>query len=435
MALAVDITRALRTRGELISLVEAIRGADPTEHESDWVEWKRELNLGADAGHTFEAARHILGFGNRDPAAVASYCEGTAYLVIGAEPGTVQEVPPWDPADLDNWISKYVASGAPRWRADRVEVDGEQVVVFTIEAPSPGDRICTLQRGFDRTPAGRIFVRRGGKTHEASPAEMAHLEARLLRGQADIEVTLEAEVVSSELTALGLPDAVFERWREHEADDLFGSLPAPPPRTEPFSFPIPNIASLASLDSRSRDEFRAEVEKYLEHSKQRWLSLAHQKAIDARLAVVQLAIENRGSRNFPATQVELNLPAGVLAFIDQSDPDIVFDPPPRPSPYGSPPRIDLDAIPAFSRASHEIDFRQGIGVVRFLPVDVRPGRRHGLPELHLGIPAELAGQRLKVSWRATSTGATSWADGSFEFPVADPPAELGRAGGGDADIE
>jgi hypothetical protein len=184
MALAVDIARALRTRAELISLVEAIRDADPNEHESDWVEWKRELNLGADAGHTFEAARHILGFGNRDPAAVASYCEGTAYLVVGAEPRAVQEVPPWDPADLDNWISRYVASGAPRWRADRVEVDGKQVVVFTIEAPSPGDRICTLQRGFDRTPAGRIFVRRGGKTHEASPAEIAHLEARLLRGQA-----------------------------------------------------------------------------------------------------------------------------------------------------------------------------------------------------------------------------------------------------------
>lgn len=68
MALAVDIARALRTRAELISLVEAIRDADPTEHETDWVEWKRELNLGADADHTFEAARHILGFGNRDPA-------------------------------------------------------------------------------------------------------------------------------------------------------------------------------------------------------------------------------------------------------------------------------------------------------------------------------------------------------------------------------
>jgi hypothetical protein len=435
MALAIDIARALRTRAELISLVEAIRDADPSEHESDWVEWKRELNLGADVGHTFEAARHILGFGNRDPAAVGSYCEGAGYLVVGAEPGMVQGVPAWDPANLDNWISKYVASGAPRWRADRVEVDGKQVVVFTIEAPSSGDRICTLQHGFDRSPAGRIFVRRGGKTHEASPAEIAHLEARLLRGQADIEVTLEAEIVSSELSALALPDAAFERWRKHEADDLFGSLPAPPPRTETFSFPVPSIASLTSFDSRSQTEFRAEVEEYLERSKQRWLSLAHQKAIDARLAVVQLAIVNPGSRNFPATQVELNLPTGVLAFIDQSDPDVVFDPPRRPSRYGGPPRIAALDIPALARASHEIDFRQSEGVVRFLPVDVRPGRRHRLPELHLGISAELAGQTVTMSWRATSTGATSWADGSFEFLVANPPAVLGRAGGGVADTE
>ncbi|MGV1047747.1 MAG: helix-turn-helix domain-containing protein [Solirubrobacterales bacterium] len=411
-------------------MVEAIRDADPGEHESDWIEWKRELNLGTDAVHRFEVARHILGFGNRDPDAAASFCEGTAYLVVGVEPGAVQDLPSWDPANLDNWISKYVASGAPRWRADRLDVDGKQVVVFTIEAPSPGDRICTLQHGFDKTLAGRIYARRGGKTLEASPAEITHLEARLARGQADIEVTLEAEI-DGDLSPLFLPDTAFERWRENERKSLLRSLPATPDRSSSFPIALPSI----TLDPRSQDEFVAEVDEYLLSAKQRWLSLAHKKAMEACLAVVQLTIVNSGSRNFPATQIELVLPRGVLAFVHESDPDAAFDPPRRPSRFGSPPNLTVDAIPALYRDSHEIDYRQKEGVVRFLPIDVRPGRRHELPELHLGIPAELTGQTLKASWRATSTGATSWAEGSFELPVADPPAVLGRAGGGDADIE
>lgn len=428
MALALDLTHALRTRGELASLVEAIRDADPNEHESDWIEWKRELDLGSDASHTFAVARHVLGFGNRDPGLAATCCEGTAYLVVGAEPGAVQGVPAWDPADLDNWLSKYIASGSPRWRADRVDVDGSQVVVFTVEAPVAGDRICTLQHGFDRTPAGRIFLRRGGKTSEASPAEISRLEARLIRGQADIEVTLEAEVVGDELSALALPDAAFERWRDHEEEDLVNSLPPAPSRSDPFSITPPSLI----VDTRSRNEFVAEIDDYLQGSKRRWLSLAYREAMDARLAVVQLAIVNPGSRNFPATQVELNLPTGVLAFVDKSDPDVVFDPPRRPSRYGTIPRLTaLDGLAAPARNAHEVDFRSGDGVVRFSPVDVRPGRRHQLPELHMGIPAERAGGTLTMTWRATSTGATSWTDGSLEFSVADQPAVLTAAGGGE----
>lgn len=416
----------------MISLVEAIRDADPSEHETDWAEWKRELNLGADASHTFEAGRHILGFGNRDPASAATYCQGTAYLVLGVEPGVVQGVPAWDPADLDNWISKYVAPGAPRWRANAVEVDGKHVVVVTIEAPSPGDRICTLQHGFDRCPAGRIFVRRGGKTKEASPAEIAQLEARLMRGQADIELGLGAEVLGDQLSALHLPDDAFELWRQSEADDLLGSLPAPPSQSDPFSIASP----LINVDSRSKAEFKAEVDAYLDRCKQRWLSIAYQKAIEARLAVLQLKIVNPGHRNFPATQVEVSLPPGVIGSIDEDDPDEVFEPPRRPSHYGRLSHLtDLDIKPVFQRPSHEIVYDNDGGVVRFLPVDVRPGRRHSLPELHLGIAAEMAGQAFTMTWRATSTGATGWARGTFELSVAELPAILTKAGGGSQERE
>jgi hypothetical protein len=428
MALALDTGRTLRTRGELTALVEAIRDADPGEHETDWLEWKRELDLGKDAGHTFAVARHILGFGNRDPVPAALHCEGAAYLVVGAEPGAVRPVPDWDPADLDNWIGRYVAPGSPRWRADRVDVDGGQVLVFTVEAPSSGDPICTLRRGSDRDPPGRIVVRRGGKTVEASPSEIGHLEARLLRGGADIEVALDAEVAGDGLRALSMPDEAFERWRDREHDSLIGSLPPAPDRSNPFALAMPSI----SYDPRSRQEFVAEVDEFLERSRALWLASAYRKAMEARLAVIGLTIVNHGSRNFPATQLELSLPDGVLAFAEEGDPDRILDPPARPRPFNSPPRIGaLADLAAMGRGARQIDFRRSEGTVHFLPVDVRPGRRHRLPELHLGIPAQMAGEALGLTWRATSTGATSWAEGSLEFPVADPPALLTSAGGGE----
>jgi len=89
-------------------------------------------------------------------------------------------------------------------------------------------------------------------------------------------------------------------------------------------------------------------------------------------------------------------------------------------------------FPGLARDSHEIDFRQATeGVIWFSAVDVRPGRNHQLPELHLGIPAELAGRTVPITWRATSTGATRWSEGTFELEIADPPAMLGAAGGGE----
>lgn len=230
MALRIDISRALRTRSELHGLVEAIRDSPAGEPETDWIEWKTRFDLDRDVAHRFETAKHILGFGNRHPMGATPYCQGTAYLVLGVEPSNLVGVAAWDAADLDNWLSAYIAGGRPRWRSDAVEVDGRNVIVFTVEAPQWGDHICTLQKGFDRHPAGRIFVRRNGKTVDPGPADVTQLEERTARGADDIEVSVATEFPHDALTALVLPKHAPAGWIEAQKRDLLAPIAPPTPR-------------------------------------------------------------------------------------------------------------------------------------------------------------------------------------------------------------
>lgn len=96
MPLNLDMTRALRTYGELLDLVKAVRDAPAGEPETDSVEWKSAWDLSS-AKYKFETARHILGFGNRTVVAAQGMFEGCAYLVAGVEPGNVVGIEKLDP--------------------------------------------------------------------------------------------------------------------------------------------------------------------------------------------------------------------------------------------------------------------------------------------------------------------------------------------------
>jgi integrase len=180
MPLAVDTTRALRTEGELIALVEAVRDASPGETETDSVEWKSAWDLNS-AKYRFETARHVLGFGNRSVAAAARTFAGCAYLLMGVEPGNLVGAVRLDPAEITDKLSKYIAAGQPRWTPTYVTIHRQPILVVTVEAPCDGDPICTLQQSFDeaRAQQGRIYLRRHGKTEEANPAEVRALEGRV----------------------------------------------------------------------------------------------------------------------------------------------------------------------------------------------------------------------------------------------------------------
>jgi hypothetical protein len=206
MAVLIDSSRPLRTPHELAGLVSAIAAASPTD-ETDWLEWKSSMNLGQREAQV-AIARHILGMANRRVADAHTHAGGCGYLVIGAEPGSIDGIAEIDPANLDQAVQAYLGSGGPSWSAAYVRSAGRSVLVITVEPPAAGDRIRTLQREFRPYLAGAIFVRRQGRTVPALPGDIQALEDRFA------EPFLQAERHRQRLRLEKIGEAVEELFSE-----------------------------------------------------------------------------------------------------------------------------------------------------------------------------------------------------------------------------
>jgi predicted HTH transcriptional regulator len=176
VTLNVRADRRLDTEG-LAALVAAVRDAHLREPETAAVEWKRSLDLD-DSDVRFHLARHLLGFANRSVVVSARSFGGFAYLLVGVSAGELVGVQLADPARLDDALARYIAPGRPHWELKLLRVAEITIAVLEVQPPQPGDRIATLQRGYKNAEPGRIFVRRAGKTVEASPEEVRMLEER-----------------------------------------------------------------------------------------------------------------------------------------------------------------------------------------------------------------------------------------------------------------
>jgi hypothetical protein len=187
VTLVIDTSRPLRSPAAQVELVQAVLAADETD-ETEWVEWKSLLDLTRAEGR-FAIASQILGFANRHPDRASRFVGGCAYLIVGAEPGTMSGQPVMDPADLDNALRPYLGDAGPVWSPLWPKVSGCHVLVVTVEAPRWGDPIFVLRKAFDRHEDGTVFVRRPGATRRASAAEMDHLLVRLLQRRGPLEMT------------------------------------------------------------------------------------------------------------------------------------------------------------------------------------------------------------------------------------------------------
>jgi hypothetical protein len=270
MALAVDVSRALRSPQQHVSLVEAVFGASEND-ESDWVEWKISLDLRTkEASGTI--ARHILGMANRIPEYAARCAGGCGYLIVGVEPRKYVGVSEVDPAVLDQALQQYLGSDGPGWSAHYVQSGGTSVVVVTVEPPRSGDRIFTLERELPKYRAGTVFVRRQGRTIQAEPGDIRALERRLASGTAeiaqraqrlqdlrDLGATVERIISQAQERAdLGRWWAV-PRWRCEEQnllDLLLATVDLPLPKCHSV-IGESGAAAVLSAASEARAEIRA----------------------------------------------------------------------------------------------------------------------------------------------------------------------------------
>jgi hypothetical protein len=191
MAIDVDISGPVHGIAGKQELIRAVLGADPSD-ESDWLEWKTELDLRQKPG-CFHVAKAILGMANRTVEAAARSCGGYGYVVIGAEPRNLTGVFVPDPADWVTRVQTYLGSEkGPSWDQSVVPIDNQNVLVVTVPPPRAGDPIWPLRKELDPHPSGRLFVRKSGRTHPANADDIDALNRRAIAARTEaLQITVE----------------------------------------------------------------------------------------------------------------------------------------------------------------------------------------------------------------------------------------------------
>jgi hypothetical protein len=413
--LNVDLRRAARSHSERIAVVEAVADSAAHEPETDWIEWKSNLDISTTEG-SFSVARSILGFGNRDPGYAARFARGCAYFLVGVEPGNVFGTQPHDPANTEQWFRRFIAPGEPQWSVDYLDVRGKTVMLVTVEAPQWGDEIFTLQKGFEKAKAGDVFVRLNGKTEYATPADIRRLTERAKRADLRLNVTVDWRR-PTQLRAVASSAAKARAWAKRDLERL---RPREWPRRNPY-----DVTALMSRDRRKPDEFTNEMRQYAAQAPTRYQLLARKGAVDVRLAPLALVVENPTEINFAKTQVTLRLPADVFAYFGSHEIDNQLDECRPPLEWGQDTIYHLDTprihnlLGAFRPDGRKVDSDGGELVVTLPPVDVRPRTKHELEPVYLAVPDSYVGKALEIAWRATSTSAAGDASGSLEAEVVD----------------
>lgn len=427
----IDLTRATRTLGERVALIEAVANAPASEPELDWIEWKSTLDLGL-AKDLFNMARHVLGFANRQPETAAATMGGCSYLLVGVEPGNLQGVTTIDVAQLSTAIDRYTGGAAgPRWSPDYVQCRGRTVLVITIEPPSWGDPIHTLRHGYDNSQAGAIFVRRMAKTEQANPQEIVMLTQRAARRSPQIAISVRWASERPQILAAGVTKEAVEQWADQERAELIRRL-------EDYKEPdltTPAAAAMAAAlprnifgEKRTGDEYRKEVDDYIALARKALFGRIFANAL-RRANPIGIVVVNGTDGNFSEVRCELTMPDQLWAVFDRRAAldELSGKFPTHPRPFGAIDRDPfglqrpLDSVYALGLTPPRI-YRGRIDnsasvKVTFDPVTLRPRDEVHLEPFFLLAGRGLAGATIEVDWKATATNADGVAAGILNLTV------------------
>jgi hypothetical protein len=405
VTLPIDISVAIRGLLAQTRLIEAVRDAPASEPETDYLEWKSAADI-SEKKWWYEASRHVLGFSNREPGLARTWFEGTGYLLFGVEPGALTGTRVCDPADIDKWVTDYTGDDpeSPRWSFDYVTVAGHAVLIFTVEAPHPGESIHTLRKtwstqGGSSASAGEIYVRKRGRTERADPGDISMLVRRAGAGQPHLRLAVIANTDDEAEAVDDSPEAI-ERWVAPRRRALLSGIRQV--ETGPYSF---------STEVRTEGEFVHEVEAWANSARQGLAAEARRELVGEGIGDVRFRVENPSDDNFEQVIVEVIFedPYVEAYWVAADVAGSVIEP--KPDAWGSSQFVHgiyptiFDDLTAASRPRPTIRRdKAGRCVVESVPVDIRPNSEKTLPAVTLIVPARLAGTALAVRWRVTAAG-------------------------------
>lgn len=480
MALSFDDVQPVAGSARRRELIQAVRHADDTD-ERDWLEWKGTVDLTSQREVGKHLARNVLGMANRNPDAAARSCGGWAFVLAGAEPGSVHGVTPVDNADLEARIRSYLDPEGPAFDLAYEHVDGSTVLIVSVLPPQWGDPKRYLTKdiiddaGRTRYARGSVFVRRNGATHQADDDEQRLIDRRMAATRGTVAVTVHPADGNAVVAAVDTSDEAINRWTDEESAGLllplleqeeeegerheeqaqadfdveeeeegslvarFGLPPAFPTAVQQAlknyerAWPTLRAAGVVPRpENRDPDEYRAQVEAWEERARGAGAVEALRRAVQGGHCRVDLTITNPTQRNFDAVRVEVRIPGDVEAVEDAYE----IDSPGlgrKPRLWGSPaptPFFDRFTSPVsnWTVGAHPGLLTSGPGVtidnqasakLTFSPVDLRPKTSERLPPVHLLVAADLAGQTIAATWRATARDADGEAEGTLTIDVSE----------------
>jgi hypothetical protein len=314
MVLNIKTDEAFRTPAELAALVKAVFDASADTQETRWIEWKSFLDLEAAEGK-FVVAKAILGFANRSPELAALTCEGTAYMVVGAEPGAVRGVPTLDHATVVQKIKPY--ADGPRWSPHNVPFSGVNVLVIVVEAPRDGDPIHTLRKTYDKFAAGTVFHRGPALTEPAGPNEVAMLGERLLRGARQPDLVLDLSVVAEPLVRLQIDREAAQSWVDRREKYIRSTRRSPAPSA-------PGLAGMYTMPQpKDREEFDRRVREHLLQCRERLIANLFREVAVSQENKVAFDVGDKTKDPIERVQLTVLLPAqdlGAYAGVPRARP-------------------------------------------------------------------------------------------------------------------
>lgn len=438
MTLPIDTNRAARSRAARQALVEAVRDAPASEQETNWLEWKGQLDLTDKATHT-ALAKAVLGFANRNPDRAALAMGGAAYLLVGVEPGSLRGVQPVDMAALEPQVLAYTGPG-PQWSGDYIEVDGRSVLVVAVEAPEWGDPIHPVRKGFQRADAGQalalaaIYVRQAAATELARPADIDML-GRRAQGRAQEDDRLVLDVRQADGPGPGrvdLQDATLGSYINAER----GKLLLPLRRQSPLGGRGFAHVGVSRSEFRKPDVYESEVGQYIAKLSEVLPSVLLTRSVLHDVGALRLQVHNPTDRPFNKVEVRVRLLDPKLTVIaDTSDGErdgVALPKPPRmwgtgpaPADYGFA-RFGVRPLRMFNKWAPDVEKLDDAVELVFPPEDVRPHTSTRLNTVWL-LLSHTYTDMLEASWTATSTSARGQATGSLPIRLDGPswaPQEL-----------
>lgn len=411
-------TRAARRPSERTALVEYIE-ATPELQETEWLEWKSSYDLATSVGRG-STARQIIGFANRTLDQARRWADGFAYLILGAEPGSLSGMPVHDSADLENWLRPFVGDDILYDAHNVTAGDGVNALMITVDPPKDGDDIHSLQREFQDAYGksqrrGTIYVRKSGKTEVADHEDIKRLTARARNTGTRLSLAVHATERVGAPTAAMLGAAARDEYLTRRREELLRGVPRE--LLDVFaSFPTMN-------ETRSPERVIDSVAKWVEQTRANWQVFAVVEAAMADPQTVTFSVTNESDENFEAVQleVEIPLPAG---FVLTSTHGLhrkagVAEPPARWGQQMSAlMTMDVSAA-SIAGASVEIEsLSDDRTLVRFPALHVRPRSRHVVGKVVLVLWPVHAGETLDVPWRLTSTSTRGDISGALTIAVA-----------------